>query len=207
MDTQLYLITPPKIDLDSFADTLARTLDAGAVSCVQLRLKEVSDKEVAKAVERLRPIVQDRDIAFVLNDNPILAKETGCDGVHVGQSDTPYKKAREIMGKDAIVGVTCHNSKHLAMIAGEQGADYVAFGAFYPTSTKETEHQAEPWILEWWSSMFEVPCVAIGGITVQNASPLVAAGADFIAVSSAIWNHPQGPEHAVKEFDDILALD
>jgi thiamine-phosphate pyrophosphorylase len=200
VSAQLYLITPPKINLDEFSETLASTLDSGDVACVQLRLKEVSDDEVKRACETLAPIVQDRDIAFVLNDNPKIAKEMGCDGVHIGQDDMPYKKAREIMGKDAIVGVTCHASKHLAMIAGEQGADYVAFGAFYPTTTKEPKAQAEPWILEWWSTMFEIPCVAIGGITVENASPLVDAGADFLAVSAGIWAHPDGPEKAVSYF-------
>lgn len=204
MSAQLYLITPPQIQLDSFAETLAQTLDAGDVACVQLRLKNASDDEVKKACDVLRPIVQERDIAFVLNDNPTLAREMGCDGVHVGQDDTPYKVARDIMGKDAIVGVTCHDSKHLAMVAGEQGADYVAFGAFYPTETKEPKAKAEPWILEWWSSMFEVPCVAIGGITHDNAKPLVDSGADFLAVSSGIWQYPGGPEQAVKDFLKII---
>lgn len=203
MPAELYLITPPKIDLASFSDTLAATLDAGEVSCVQLRLKDVSEDVIKQACETLRPIVQDRDVAFVLNDRPDIAKEFGCDGVHVGQEDTPYKKAREIMGKDAIVGVTCHDSKHLAMIAGEQGADYVAFGAFYPTQTKDAKSKADPWILEWWSTMFEVPCVAIGGITVENASPLIDAGADFLAVSGGVWDHTDGPEKAVKLFNSL----
>ncbi|WP_417783876.1 thiamine phosphate synthase [Terasakiella pusilla] len=200
---ELYLITPPRLDLTSFADTLAATLDAGEVSCVQLRLKDVSDDDVRRACETLCPIVQDRDIAFVLNDRPDLAKEMGCDGVHVGQDDTPYKKAREIMGKDAIVGVTCHDSKHLAMIAGEQGADYVAFGAFYPTQTKEPKAKAEPWILEWWSTMFEIPCVAIGGITPDNAAPLVEAGADFLAVAGGVWDYKDGPQAAVRAFNAL----
>ncbi|WP_135076201.1 thiamine phosphate synthase [Terasakiella sp. SH-1] len=204
MSAELYLITPPAIDLDTFAPILESTLDASDVACVQLRLKDVSDDVVRTACEKLAPIVQGRNIAFVLNDNPKLAKEMGCDGVHVGQDDTPYKKAREIVGKDAIVGVTCHDSKHLAMIAGEQGADYVAFGAFYPTQTKEAKSKAEPWILEWWSTMFEVPCVAIGGITTENAAPLVEAGADFLAVSSGVWEHPEGPEAAVKKFNQLL---
>ncbi|NVK20426.1 MAG: thiamine phosphate synthase [Methylocystaceae bacterium] len=203
MSFDLYLITPPKIDLDPFADILAKTLDAGDVACVQLRLKDVSDDVIKKACEKLCPLVQERDIAFVLNDRPDLAKEMGCDGVHVGQEDTPYKKAREIMGKDAIVGVTCHDSKHLAMLAGEQGADYVAFGAFYPTQTKEPKAKAEPWILNWWSSMFEIPCVAIGGITVDNAPPLIEEGADFLAVSGGVWDHPEGPEKAVQLFNHL----
>lgn len=203
MNTQLYLITPPKIDLDVFADTLVTALDSGEIACVQLRLKDVDDDTVRRACEKLQPLVQDRDIAFVLNDRPDLAKEMGCDGVHIGQDDTPYKKAREIMGKDAIIGVTCHDSKHLAMIAGEQGADYVAFGAFYPTDTKQPKSKAEPWILEWWTTMFEIPCVAIGGITTDNATPLIEAGADFIAVCGGIWNHSKGVEHAVKHFNKL----
>ncbi|GGF54519.1 thiamine-phosphate synthase [Terasakiella brassicae] len=203
MNTQLYLITPPRIDLDIFADTLVTALDSGEIACVQLRLKDVDDDTVRRACEKLQPLVQDRDIAFVLNDRPDLAKEMGCDGVHIGQDDTPYKKAREIMGKDAIVGVTCHDSKHLAMIAGEQGADYVAFGAFYPTDTKQPKSKAEPWILEWWTTMFEIPCVAIGGITTDNATPLIEAGADFLAVCGGIWNHPKGVEHAVKHFNKL----
>ncbi|WP_419799188.1 MAG: thiamine phosphate synthase [Terasakiella sp.] len=203
MNTQLYLITPPKIELDVFADTLIAALDSGETACVQLRLKEVDDDTVRRACEKLQPLVQDRDIAFVLNDRPDLAKEMGCDGVHIGQDDTPYKKAREIMGKDAIIGVTCHDSKHLAMIAGEQGADYVAFGAFYPTDTKQAKTKAEPWILEWWTTMFEIPCVAIGGITTDNAPPLIEAGADFLAVCGGVWNHPEGVEHAVKCFNNL----
>ncbi len=203
MNTQLYLITPPKIDLDVFADTLVTALDSGEIACVQLRLKDVNDDTVRRACEKLQPLVQDRDIAFVLNDRPDLAKEMGCDGVHIGQDDTPYKKAREIMGKDAIIGVTCHDSKHLAMIAGEQGADYVAFGAFYPTDTKQAKTKAEPWVLEWWTTMFEIPCVAIGGITTDNATPLIEAGADFLAVCGGIWNHSKGVEHAVKHFNKL----
>lgn len=203
MNTQLYLITPPKIDLDVFADTLVTALDSGEIACVQLRLKDVDDDTVRRACEKLQPLVQDRDIAFVLNDRPDLAKEMGCDGVHIGQDDTPYKKARDIMGKDAIIGVTCHDSKHLAMIAGEQGADYVAFGAFYPTDTKQAKTKAEPWILEWWTTMFEIPCVAIGGITTDNATPLIEAGADFLAVCGGIWNHSKGVEHAVKHFNKL----
>lgn len=204
MTTQLYLITPPKIDLDVFSNNLSQTLDAGDVSCVQLRLKDSSDDDLRRACDKLRPLVQDRNIAFILNDRADLALETGCDGVHLGQDDMPYKEARALLGKDAIIGVTCHGSKHLAMIAGEQGADYVAFGAFFETKTKEVKDTAEPWILEWWTAMFEIPCVAIGGITVENALSLINAKADFLAVSSGIWQHPEGPENAMKQFKQLL---
>ena len=156
-------------------------------------------------MDYLRPQAQRRGVAFLLNDRPDLAFETGCDGVHVGQSDMPYREARATIGADRIVGVTCHNSRHLAMEAAEAGADYVAFGAFFPTQTKEPKTQASPEILEWWSEMMVVPCVAIGGITVANAKSLVEAGADFLAVSAGVWEYPDGAEAAVRAFNALFA--
>jgi len=153
----------------------------------------------------LRPPAQRLGIAVLLNDNPRLAFETGCDGVHIGQDDTPYDAARAAVGRDAIVGVTCHDSRHLAMDAGEKGADYVAFGAFYPTATKDARFQADPELLVWWNGLFTVPSIAIGGITVDNALPLVEAGADFLAISAGVWNHPEGPAAAVAAFERLLA--
>lgn len=202
---QLYLITPAALDPAAFAPVLAEALDAGAVAALQLRLKGAEDEAILAAIDMLRPVAQSRGVAFILNDRPDLAARSGCDGVHIGQKDAPYAKARAALGPDAIVGVTCHDSRHLAMLAGEAGADYVAFGAFYPTATKTTEHTADPEILQWWSAIFEVPCVAIGGITPANAPPLVAAGADFLAVSSAVWSHPDGPAAAVRAFAAVLA--
>ena len=205
MSCRLYLITPPAIDdLDGFAATLARTLDAGDVAVVQLRLKDVDEAALRRAVDALCPVAQDRDVAFLLNDRPDIAAETGCDGVHVGQEDSSYAEARRLVGAEAVVGVTCHDSRHLAMEAAEAGADYVAFGAFNPTTTKEAKTAADPDLLTWWSEIFEIPCVAIGGITVDNAAPLVDAGADFLAVSGGVWNHPDGPEAAVRAFDALL---
>jgi thiamine-phosphate pyrophosphorylase len=201
---RLYLITPAALEPDAFAGVLAGALDAGDVACVQLRLKDASDDAVRRAVEVLRPVAQSRDVAFLLNDRPDLAAETGCDGVHIGQDDIPYKQARACVGKDAIVGVTCHNSRHLAMVAAEQGADYVAFGAFFPTETKDPKAKADIETLEWWSSMMTVPCVAIGGITPDNCSALVAAGADFLAACASVWKHAQGPAAAVKAFNDTI---
>ncbi len=200
---RLYLITPPKLDA-SFDDALARALGAGDVASLQLRLKDVADDEVLRAGERLMRMAQARDVAFIVNDRPDLAKKLGADGVHVGQEDTPYAEARALLGPDKVVGVTCHNSRHLAMEAVEAGADYVAFGAFYPTTTKEAKTQAEPEILTWWQEIMEAPCVAIGGITVSNALPLVEAGADFLAVASGVWDHGQGPEAAVRAFNHIF---
>ncbi|MBP2303736.1 thiamine phosphate synthase [Azospirillum melinis] len=201
---RLYLVTPPALEPAAFAPILAEALDAGDVACVQLRLKDCSEDDIRRACDVLRPIAQERDVAFILNDHPRLAREAGCDGVHVGQTDTPYRDARKIMGNDAIVGVTCHDSRHLAMIAGEEGADYVAFGAFFPTTTKTTEYKAEPELLSWWSELMEVPCVAIGGITAENCAPLVTAGADFLAVVNAVWGHPQGPGAGVRALNDAI---
>lgn len=202
---RLYLVTPPAFEPAAFAPKLTEALDAGDVACVQLRLKDCSDDAIRRACEVLCPIAQDRGVAFILNDHPALAREMGCDGVHVGQKDTPYAQARKIVGKDAIVGVTCHDSRHLAMEAGEAGADYVAFGAFFPTVTKDAEYKAELELLQWWSELMEVPCVAIGGITPENCGPLVTAGADFLAVVGAVWNHPAGPGAAVKAFNTAIA--
>jgi thiamine-phosphate pyrophosphorylase len=194
----LYLITPPRFDAAAFSSLLTAALGAGDVAAVQLRLKDADDDTIRRNCETLRALVQERGAAFILNDRPDLALETGCDGVHVGQQDIPAAEARRRLGNDRIVGVTCHNSRHLAMEAAEAGADYVAFGAFYPSATKEPPTVADPEILAWWSEIMTVPCVAIGGITVENCAPLIEAGADFIAVSAGVWQHPEGPAAAVR---------
>ena len=194
-DCRLYLITPPALP-DKFEDRLAAALDAGDVAAVQLRLKDVPDDVVLKIIDRLRPIVQSRDVAFLLNDRPDLAVKSGCDGAHVGQTDMQIKQARKILG-DLTMGVTCHNSRHLAMEAGEAGADYVAFGAFFATNTKEPPEMAEIETLKLWAETMEIPCVAIGGITAENCAPLVQAGAEFLAVVGAVWNHAEGPAAGV----------
>ena len=201
---RLYLITPPKLEPRAFADDLRRALDGGDVACLQLRLKDVSDDDVRRATEILMPIAQKANVAFILNDRPDLAAELRCDGVHVGQDDASYAEARAAVGRNAIVGVTCHNSRHLAMEAGEAGADYVAFGAFFPTQTKEPKTQADIELIQWWAEVMTVPCVAIGGITVENARALVEAGADFIAVSAGVWNFSQGPATAVASFNKLF---
>jgi len=201
---RLYLVTPPQLAAD-FDETLKAALDAGDVAALQLRLKGVDDDAIRRAAERLMPIAFAREVAFIVNDRPDLARALGADGVHVGQEDASYAEARALLGPDKIVGVTCHDSRHLAMEAGEAGADYVAFGAFFPTGTKEPKSRAETDILEWWSSIFEIPCVAIGGITVENCQPLVAAGADFLAVVGGVWNHPDGAAAAVRAFNAAIA--
>lgn len=201
----LYLVTPPKFDVETFSESLKQAVEGGNVASLQMRLKDVSDDEILRTAEVLMPIAQDANVAFILNDRPDLASKLGADGVHVGQEDSSYADARTAIGADRIVGVTCHNSRHLAMEAAEAGADYVAFGAFFPTQTKAAKTRAELDILRWWASTMVVPCVAIGGITVENAMPLVEAGADFLAVSAGVWNHRDGPAAATEAFQSLFS--
>ena len=199
---QLYLVSP--LDVGGvFPDRLARALDAGPAAAFQFRVKDVDQHEAARLAEPLQRLCADRDVAFIVNDSVSLAKRLGADGVHLGQDDGDPREARDILGPDVQIGVTCHDSRHLAMEAGERGADYVAFGAFFPTTTKAVEHQPDPSILSWWASMFELPSVAIGGITPDNVAPLVAAGADFAAASGSVWNGDEAA--AVKAFEAALA--
>ncbi len=207
MSARLYLITPPAFEPAVFAPLLAQALDAGDVASVQLRLKDIDDDSILRAADALRPIAQERDVAFIMNDRPDLALKSGCDGVHVGQEDSSYAAARQMLGLGRIVGVTCYNSRHLAIDAAEDGADYVAFGGFFPSPTKDTTRIAgnDPEILSWWNEMMTVPSCAIGGITPENCGLLVKAGTDFLAVISAVWNHPEGPGAAVKQFNTAIA--
>ena len=201
---QLYLISPLDVGGD-FPAQLELALSAGPVAAFQFRVKGVDQHEAAAMAEPLQAICAAHDVAFIVNDSVALAKRLKADGVHLGQGDGDVREARELLGPDAQIGVTCHNSRHLAMEAAEAGADYVAFGAFYPTTTKQVDHVAELDTLQKWSFITEVPCVAIGGVTPDNAKPLIDAGADFLAVSSSIWNHPEGPAEAVKAFNALLA--
>ena len=205
VQTQLYLISPLDVAGD-FPQRLERALDAapGVVTAFQFRVKDIDQHEAARLAEPLQAICAARDVAFIVNDSIPLAKRLGADGVHLGQKDGTVEDAREQLGRDAQIGVTCHASRHLAMEAGEAGADYVAFGAFFPSTTKQSEHRPEPDLVEWWSGLFEIPCVAIGGITPDNCRPLIEAGADFLAVSGAVWN---GDESAVvKAFAEQISL-
>lgn len=202
---RIYLITPPRLDPVPFADTLAAALDGGDVAAVQLRLKDVGDDEWRRAIDALRPVAQSRGVAFLLNDRADLVRQTGCDGVHVGQDDMPARQARALIGPDLMMGVTCKGSRDLAMQAGEDGADYVAFGAFFPSGTKDVSGFISPDVLRWWSELMELPCCAIGGITPENCAPLVQAGADFLAVVGCIWNHPDGPAAGIRALNAAIA--
>jgi len=198
---QLYLISPLDVG-GAFPERLARAFDAGPVAAFQFRVKDMDQHEAAKLAEPLQAICAAREVAFIVNDSISLAKRLGADGVHLGQDDGTVEEARKALGRDAQIGVTCHASRHMALEAGEAGADYVAFGAFFPSTTKAVKHHAEPDLLTWWQSLFEIPCVAIGGITPENCAPLVRAGADFLAVSGAVWS---GDEvEAVRAFQRVI---
>jgi thiamine-phosphate pyrophosphorylase len=200
---QLYLVSPLDVGGD-FPERLAAALDAGPIAAFQFRVKGVDQHEAARLAEPLQRLCAARDAAFIVNDSTALARRIGADGVHLGQGDGDPREARALLGPAAQIGVTVHDSRHLAMEAGEAGADYVAFGAFFPSATKETRHRPDPAILGWWSALFEIPCVAIGGINPANGRALVEAGADFLAVCGAVWDHPDGPAAAVKAFQPIL---
>jgi thiamine-phosphate pyrophosphorylase len=200
---RLYLISPQEVG-GTFPDRLKAALEPGLATAFQLRLKGVEEHELARLAEPLQRICADADVAFIVNDSAALAKRLGADGVHLGQSDGDIRDARALLGPAAQIGRTCHDSRHLAMDAGEAGADYVAFGAFYPTTTKPSDYRPDPTILTWWSTLFEIPCVAIGGITPGNAGPLVDAGADFVAVCQAVWGKDD-PGAAVQAFAEVLA--
>lgn len=200
---RLYLISPQEVG-GTFGDRLKAALEPGLVAAFQFRVKDIDQHELARLAAPLQRICAEADVAFIVNDSMTLAKRIGADGVHLGQGDGDVREARALLGPSAQIGKTCHDSRHLAMEAGEAGADYVAFGAFYPTTTKLTHFRPDPSILTWWSTLFEIPCVAIGGITPQNAQPLVDAGADFLAVSQAIWGRDD-PAAAVSAFAEILS--
>ena len=199
---QLYLISPLEVAGD-YPDRLRRALDAGPVAAFQFRIKDVDQHAAAALAEPLQRICADAGVTFIVNDSVSLAKRLGADGVHLGQDDGDPREARAALGPSAQIGVTCHASRHLAMAAGEAGADYVAFGSYYATTTKTVSHEAQPVLLSWWSTLFELPCVAIGGITPDNARPLIEAGADFIAVSGAVWRGDEAA--AVRAFTDMFA--
>ena len=203
---RLYLITPPALpDLPAFTRALEAALAGGDVSALQIRLKALADEPLATVVRALQPVAQAHGVAVILNDRPDLAAELDCDGVHIGQEDGTYAQARKLVGPRRIVGVTCHDSRHLAMEAAEAGADYVAFGAFFDTGTKTPKTRAEIEVLQVWQETMQTPCVAIGGITVETAAGLATAGADFLAVSAGVWDHPEGPKAAVAAFNREIA--
>ena len=203
---QIYLLTPPVIeDVAAFCKTLETTLATAPVACLQIRLKALENSALVQAGKPITAVCHAAGVEVIINDHPDLVAKIGADGAHIGQEDMDYFSSREVLGGDAILGVTCHNSKELAFAAAKAGADYVAFGAFFETQTKDPKTRAELEILSWWHEAVEIPSVAIGGITVNNAKAVIAAGADFIAVSSGVWDHPDGPAAAVSLLSQLCS--
>jgi len=202
--TKLYLISPANINVDEFALSLEEVISTGLVACFQLRLKNIKDEYIIEVSKILKPICHKYDVPFILNDRLDLADKVKADGVHLGEDDGSILDARKLLGPKAIIGASCYNSKHQAMKAAEEGADYVAFGAFFDTKTKDPKTQAKITIIKDWVLISNIPCVAIGGIDASNCQELVDAGADFLAVVGSIWNSNNNPKNAVKKFKSIL---
>jgi len=195
----LYLITPEAIDdIGAFAAVLDAVLATRAVACVQLRLKGATDDQIAVAAEALLPVCHKYDVPLLINDRADIAAAVDADGVHLGQNDGDVAAARTLLGADKDIGVTCHGSKDLAYVAGDQGANYVAFGAFFPSETKPEAEIAEMELLTTWDEITEIPAVAIGGIDHTNCKALADAGAHFVAVCASIWGAEEGPVAAVQ---------
>ena len=201
---QIYLITPPLIeDLEAFCKVLDKALAAAPVACLQLRLKDADNSAIVQAGEAIKPICHAHGTLLLVNDRPDIAHKIGADGAHIGQDDMDYFSSRELLGGDAIIGVTCHDSKDLAFKAAQSGADYVAFGAVFETQTKTPKSRVELEIFTWWQEAIEIPSVAIGGITTDNAKLVITAGADFIAVSAGVWQHKDGPADALSQLSAL----
>lgn len=203
----LYLITPEQIpDVAEFSSLLDEVLATGYVACLQLRLKDVDDAVFEQVARKLLPVCHEHEVPLLINDRADIAASVGADGVHLGQDDGDLASARTLLGSDKDIGVTCHGSKHLAYEAGEAGANYVAFGAFFPSRTKPDAQLAEKIVLTDWDMFTDVPCVAIGGVTPDNCRELADAGAHFVAVCGAVWGYAGGPVAAVRAFHQALSL-
>ena len=202
--TKLYLISPPNINANEFIFSLDDVLNTGLVSCFQLRLKNVKDEDIIESSKALKPICNKYHVPFILNDRLDLVNKVEADGVHLGEDDDSILEARKLLGPKAIIGASCYNSKHLAMEAAEEGADYVAFGAFFATITKDPKTKADINIIKDWTLISNIPCVAIGGINSSNCKELVDAGVDFIAVVGSIWNKNDDPKSAINKFKSII---
>jgi len=203
-NTQIYLISPPKVDPVNFCSSLEEVLKSGVISCFQLRLKDNDDKTIINISKKILPICKKYNIPFILNDRLDLVKTCNADGVHLGEDDGSIKKARKLLGYNSIIGASCYNSKHLAMEAAENGANYVAFGAFFETNTKDPKARAQIKIIKDWLFISNIPCVAIGGITPLNCKELIEVGVDHMAVISSIWDSKKDPIEVVKDFKNLL---
>ncbi len=194
---RLYLVTPPSLEPAAFAPVLEAALAGGDVACLRLRLLGADDGAIRRAAAVLMPLCHARDVAFLIDDRPDLAAAMKADGAHLGDAGA-YWDARAELGSAGIVGVDCGGSKHRGFEAAELGADYVSFGPFFAPAA---EPHADVDLLRDWSETMTVPCVAAGGVTLDNAPALIAAGAEFIAIGRAVWQHPAGPGAAVAAFN------
>ena len=201
MKRYIYLISPQKIRGFKFYEELQQVLKTNKVKYFQLRLKKISDRNLLKISKKIKKIVRKNNVKFLINDKPFIAKMVSADGCHIGQKDVDFMSSRKILGKNKIIGVTCHNSKKLALKAKKYGANYVAFGSFFKTSTKKTAFKANLAILRWAKKKINMPIVAIGGINSSNYKKILSNGADFVACSSYVWNNKKlDPVSAIKKF-------
>ena len=202
MKRYIYLISPKKIRTDKFYKDLAKVLKNKKIKYFQLRLKKISFSNLLKISKKVKKIVKKNNVIFIINDNPVIAKIIDADGCHLGQKDIDFFTARKILGKKKIIGVTCHNSKNLALKAKKNGADYVAFGSFFKSQTKKTAFKANLEILRWAEKKINMPTVAVGGINSSNYKKILSNGADFIACSNFVWNNRKlDPVSAIKKFE------
>tara|TARA_Y100000590_G_scaffold462046_1_gene625164 strand:+ start:1114 stop:1650 length:537 start_codon:yes stop_codon:yes gene_type:complete len=176
-------------------------LKTNKVKYFQLRLKKTPNLNLLKISRKIKKIVKKNNVKFIINDKPAIAKLVNADGCHIGQKDIDLIDARKIIGKNKIIGVTCHNSKKLAIKAKKDGANYVAFGSFFKSSTKKTTFKANLEILRWAKKKINMPTVAIGGINSSNYNKILLNGADYIACSNYVWNNKKdNPISAIKKF-------
>jgi len=194
----IYLISPQKIRGSKFYEELEQVLKTNKVKYFQLRLKKISSSNLLKISRKIKKIVKKHNVKLLINDNPFIAKTISADGCHIGQKDMDFKSSRKILGKNKIIGVTCHNSKKLSLKAQKNGANYVAFGSFFKSPTKKSAFGANLTILRWAQKKINMPIVAIGGINSSNYKKILSNGANFIACSSYIWNN--------KKLNPILAI-
>lgn len=186
--SQLYIISPPEIEIESFKPKLMEAIHNHKPAMFQLRLKHVDDAAILDAAEQLLTICHAYGVKFIVNDSPEIARKCGADGVHVGDEDMAVFEARKFLGPDAIIGASCYNDIERAAEMEREGATYVSFGAFYPTTTKQAKSRAEIATLKKWKAEHTTPASAIGGINFTNKQVLEDAGADYICMVSAIWN-------------------
>jgi len=203
---QIYLISPPEIELAKFAQSLELSLKTGLIPAFQLRLKNYETPQLKKISQELKKICDDHNCLFILNDYFDIAMEIGASGVHVGADDEKIAKIRLKAPENFLIGASCYDSRHLAMEAGEQGANYISFGAFFESPTKISRGKPTLEILEWANEMLNLSIVAIGGINADNCQKLVKSGADFLAVISYIWQHPSGPQFAIQHLHQQIHL-